>query len=74
MDHMSTIQFASLIGMFFTLLLAQLGAIYFLSTRIDTMGTRLDGRIDRISDDMRQFYRTLGQHDGRLDAVEKRVH
>jgi hypothetical protein len=38
--------------------------------RVDTMYT--NGRIDRISDDLKQFYRTLGQHDSRLDGLEKK--
>jgi len=33
---------------------------------------QLSGRIDRMNDDMKQFYRTLGHHDGRLDSLEKR--
>lgn len=32
---------------------------------------QLTGRIDRIGDDMRQFYRTLGQHDEAIDTLKK---
>lgn len=47
--------------------------------RIDRINTDLsgrmdhiEGRIDRISDDLKLFYRTLGQHDARLDNIEKK--
>jgi len=33
---------------------------------------RLEVRLDRIEADLREFYRTLGQHDARLDNMEKR--
>jgi len=86
---MANAQFITLmatgVGLFFTMLALQIGAIYFLSSRIDgmsgridglsnridAMSNRLDGRIDRIGDDLRQFHRTMGQHDIRLDAIEK---
>jgi hypothetical protein len=32
---------------------------------------RLEARLDRIEADLREFYRTLGQHDARLDNLEK---
>ena len=41
----------------------------------DGLGARLDrveGRLDRIGSDLREFYRTLGQHDARIDNLEKR--
>lgn len=38
--------------------------------RVDTF--QLTGRIDRISDDMRQFYRTLGQHDEAIDNLKSK--
>lgn len=31
----------------------------------------LIGRVDRIEADLREFYRTIGQHDSRLDNLEK---
>jgi septal ring factor EnvC (AmiA/AmiB activator) len=40
-----------------------------LGNRID----RLEARLDRIEADLREFYRTLGQHDARLDNLEKRL-
>ena len=43
-----------------------------LGSRIDQVNSHLAGRIDRISDDLKQFYQTLGQHDARLDNVEKK--
>jgi hypothetical protein len=39
-----------------------------LGSRMD----RLESRLDRIEGDLREFYRTLGQHDARLDNLEKR--
>ena len=39
-----------------------------LGSRMD----RLETRLDRIEADLREFYRTLGQHDARLDNLEKR--
>jgi len=33
---------------------------------------RLEARLDRIEADLREFFRTLGQHDARLDNLEKR--
>lgn len=50
-----------------------------LGSRIDrvegSLGSRMDrleARLDRIEADLRQFFRTLGQHDARLDNLEKR--
>jgi hypothetical protein len=34
---------------------------------------RIEARLDRIEADLREFYRTLGQHDARLDNLEKRL-
>ena len=31
-----------------------------------------DGRLDRMQADLSQFYRTLGQHDAKLEAIEKK--
>ena len=63
-----------LVGMFinqrsFDRLESQVGS------RMDQLGSRLDrleARLDRIKADLREFYRTLGQHDARLDNLEKR--
>ncbi|MGA3263557.1 MAG: hypothetical protein ABSC47_05875 [Terracidiphilus sp.] len=44
-------------------------------SRMDQLGSRMDrleARLDRIESDLREFYRTLGQHDARLDNLEKR--
>jgi len=49
------------IGLFLTMLATQFAGFYFLSSRID-----------RIGDDLKQFHRTLGQHDARLDSIEKK--
>jgi hypothetical protein len=62
--------FMVLIGIFlnqrsFDLLNARMGAI---ETRMD----RIEARLDRIEADLREFYRTLGQHDARLDNLENR--
>jgi hypothetical protein len=45
-----------------------------LSGRIDGLERRMDrleARLDRIEADLREFYRTLGQHEARLDNLEK---
>jgi len=33
---------------------------------------RVESRLDRIEADLREFYRTIGQHEIRLDTLEKR--
>jgi hypothetical protein len=33
---------------------------------------RVESRLDRIEADLREFYRTIGQHETRLDTLEKR--
>ena len=50
-----------------------------LGKRIDSLDqrfNRVETRLDRIEADLREFYRTIGQHDARrkvsLDALEKR--
>lgn len=43
-----------------------------LEQRIDQRFDRVESRLDRIEADLREFYRTIGQHDSRLDALEKR--
>jgi hypothetical protein len=40
---------------------------------VDARFNAIDARIDRIHADFGNFQRTLGQHDARLDAVEKRA-
>jgi hypothetical protein len=32
---------------------------------------RLDAKIDGLRSDFKEFYRTLGQHDSRLDTLER---
>ncbi|HEY0796005.1 MAG TPA: hypothetical protein VGD64_09515 [Acidisarcina sp.] len=44
-----------------------------LSTRLDRVHGELSGRLDRMQADLSQFYRTAGQHETRLDTLEKRV-
>ena len=43
-----------------------------LESRLGSRIDRLEARLDRIEADLREFYRTLGQHDARLDNLEKR--
>ncbi len=43
-----------------------------LGGKIDRIQSDLAGRIDRMQSDLAQFYRTLGQHDARIDNLEKR--
>ncbi len=38
--------------------------------RADTV--QITGRIDRINDDMKQFYRTLGQHDEAIASLKSK--
>ena len=77
-------------------LIAILGGIFFNNQALARVETRLDGRLDRVENEMRdvrgeikdlrgdvtslrsemhrefeQFYRTLGQHDARIDNLEK---
>lgn len=33
---------------------------------------QLSGRIDRLSDDMKQFYRTLGNHEKAIEVLERK--
>ena len=40
--------------------------------RIESRMDRLEARLDRIEADLREFFRSLGQHDARLDNLEKR--
>jgi septal ring factor EnvC (AmiA/AmiB activator) len=42
------------------------------SERLEHRMDRLEAWLDRIEADLREFYRTLGQHDARLDNMEKR--
>ena len=42
-----------------------------LSTRIDRVEAALSTRIERMQADLIVFYRDLGKHDGRLDALER---
>ena len=43
-----------------------------LEQRIDQRFNRVESRLDRIEADLREFYRTIGQHETRMDALEKR--
>jgi len=39
--------------------------------KIDGLTAELIGQIHGLRDDIKDFYRTLGQHDARLDALER---
>jgi TolA-binding protein len=41
--------------------------------RIDRMQGEIDARLDRMQADLSQFYRDLGDHGARIDALEKRA-
>lgn len=43
-----------------------------LDGRLDRMQSDLNGRLDRMQADLSQFYRTLGQHDAKLEVLEKK--
>jgi hypothetical protein len=40
--------------------------------QIDARFNRVESRLDRIEADLREFYRTIGQHEIRMDTLEKR--
>jgi hypothetical protein len=42
-----------------------------LDAKIDSLRHNIEGKIDGLRSDMREFYRTLGQHEARLDNLEK---
>jgi len=44
-----------------------------LDAKVDAVATALNGRLDVIEADLRQFYHLSGKHEGRLDAIEKRL-
>jgi hypothetical protein len=77
-------------------LIAILGGIFFNNQALSRVETRLDGRLDRVENEIRdvrgeikdlrsdltdlrsemhrefeQFYRTLGQHDAKIEILEK---
>ena len=41
-------------------------------SQVESRFDRVETRLDRLKADLRGFYRSLGQHDSRLDAIEKR--
>ncbi len=42
-----------------------------LESKIDRVEASVNARIDRLSDDLRQFYMILGKHDKAIDLLEK---
>jgi hypothetical protein len=42
-----------------------------LDGKMDALRGDLSGQINGLRDDIKEFYRTLGQHDVRLDALER---
>jgi hypothetical protein len=42
-----------------------------LESRMDKSFDHLDAQIDGLRNDIKEFYRTIGQHDARLDALER---
>jgi outer membrane murein-binding lipoprotein Lpp len=71
------------VGPMAIVLLAVLAGILFNNSKLDKLESRLDARInslesrvnagfDRMQADMAQFYRILGQHDSRLNNLEKK--
>lgn len=42
-----------------------------LDAKIDALRLDLSGQINELRSDIKEFYRTLGQHDARLDALER---
>lgn len=60
----------TLIGL---LLAAQLGMFYFVRGRIDSLGDRVDSRLDSLTTRLGQMQETLGRVDERSDAVQKQL-
>jgi hypothetical protein len=44
-----------------------------LDAKIDGVSLSLHARLDVIDADLRQFYHLSGKHEGRIDAIEKRL-
>jgi uncharacterized membrane-anchored protein YhcB (DUF1043 family) len=44
-----------------------------LNGRMDRMQTELNDRMDRMQADLSQFYRDLGHHDAKIEALEKKA-
>ena len=42
-----------------------------IDSKIDGLRADIEAKIDALRSDMREFYRTLGQHEARLDNLEK---
>ena len=42
-----------------------------LESRLDRMEDKITSRIDRVDESLHRFYRELGEHDGRLQALER---
>jgi hypothetical protein len=40
---------------------------------VDARFNAVDGRLDRMQADLSQFYRDLGDHGARIEAIEKRA-
>ena len=53
-------------------ILLNLRSVDGLEKRMDARMGRIEARLDRLEADLREFYRTLGQHEARLDNLEKR--
>jgi hypothetical protein len=43
-----------------------------LEQRMEQRFSRVESRLDRIEADLREFFRTIRQHETRLDTLEKR--
>ena len=41
-------------------------------TKLTGLRSELISRIDRVSDDQKQFYMILGEHKGKIESIEKR--
>ncbi|MFT4114681.1 hypothetical protein [Silvibacterium sp.] len=42
-----------------------------IDSKVDGLRADLTAQINELRDDIKEFYRTLGQHDARLDALER---
>jgi len=65
--------FASAIALILVGILLNQTGLHRVNDRLDRIQSGLGARLDRMQTDLSQFYRNLGQHDARLDNIEKRT-
>ena len=68
MGNMTNTQFYLLLGATLASVSTTLAGVIW--ARVDTH--QLTGRIDRISDDLKQFYRDLGRHEEAIETLKEK--